>query len=69
MLLFEAGADVKTRGWVAHSDALVNISPLELVLSWISKFGAKPDLVILQSILHHKVYAKLSIEGISPRCI
>ena len=61
--LIKAGADAETRGWVTQSGVLVQVSPLELTISWISKFGAKSNLVLLKRVLGQQAYAKLSVEG------
>ena len=61
--LIKAGADAETRGWVTQSGVLVQVSPLELTNSWISKFGAKSNLVLLKRVFGQQAYAKLSVEG------
>ena len=61
--LINAGADTEIPGWVTQNEVLVQITPLELTHSWISKFGAKLELVQLRNSLREKNYAKLTIKG------
>ena len=61
--LINAGADTEIPGWVTQNEVLVQITPLELIHSWISKFGAKLELVQLRNSLREKNYAKLTIKG------
>ena len=61
--LIKAGADTEIPGWVTKNEVLVQITPLELTHSWISKFGAKLELVQLRNSLREKNYAKLTIKG------
>ena len=61
--LIEAGADTESPGWVAQSDDVIQISPLDLVNLWISKFGGIPALILLKGIIEKGVFAKLSVKG------
>jgi hypothetical protein len=49
--LIKSGADTKASGWVSKDGSNVEISPLELVFYWISKFGATNGLKQLKTIL------------------
>ena len=57
--LIRSGADVSSLGWVRDCEGWVKVSPTELVLRWISKFGATTEL----SLLRKELWTRLSVRG------
>ena len=62
-LLIKAGAAIEVAGWVTLSDDLIQVTPMELVESWTSKFGAKSGLPLLKSIIRERLYARVNVKG------
>jgi hypothetical protein len=62
-LLIKAEADIEVRGWLTQSEESIQISPQELIQSWISKSGFKFRLGFLKSIVQEKIYVKTKSMG------
>ena len=62
-LLIKAGAAIEVAGWVTLSDDLIQVTPMELVESWTSKFGIESGLPLLKSIIRERLYARVNVKG------
>ena len=62
-LLIKAGAAIEVAGWVTLSDDLIQVTPMELVESWTSKFGMESGLPLLKSIIRERLYARVNVKG------